>query len=102
MASLTGARTHKFRTDGERPLEREFSLTVSEPAGQQALPRDLWADAQAQGSDHLDHERDITLAIHAAIPDLMRETKRDVIQAGSGCLMALARRFEWNSRAKPA
>jgi hypothetical protein len=34
-------------------------------------PRDLWANAQAQGSDHLDHERDITLAIHAAIPDFV-------------------------------
>jgi hypothetical protein len=50
----------------------------------------------------LDHERDITLAIHVAIPDLIRETNRHVIQAGSGgCLVALARRFEWNSRAKP-
>ena len=34
-------------------------------------PRDVWANAQAQGSDHLDHERDITLAIHAAIPDFV-------------------------------
>ncbi len=56
---------------------------------------------QAQGSDDLDHERDIILAIHAGIPDLIRDTNRHVIQAGSGCLMALARRFEWNSRAKP-
>jgi hypothetical protein len=61
---------------------------------------------QAQGSDDLDHERDIILAIHAAIPDVIRDTNRHVIQAGSiqagsGRLMALARRFEWNSRAKP-
>jgi hypothetical protein len=47
----------------------------------------------------LDHERDITLAIHAAIPDLIRDTNRHVI--GNGYLMALARRFGWNSRAKP-
>jgi SnoaL-like domain len=45
----------------------------------------------------IDHERDITLAIHAAIPDLARETNRHV----SRWLMALARRFAWNSRAKP-
>ncbi len=56
---------------------------------------------QAQGSGDLDHERDIILAIHAAIPDLIRDTNRHVIQAGSGCLMALARRFGWNSRVKP-
>src|SRR5258708_3014788 len=56
---------------------------------------------QSQGSDDLDHERDIILAVHAAIPDLIRETNRHVIQAGIGCLMALAKRFEWNSRAKP-
>jgi hypothetical protein len=56
---------------------------------------------QAQSSDDLDHERDIILAIHAAIPDFIRDTHRHVIQAGSGCLVALARRFEWNSRAKP-
>ena len=56
---------------------------------------------QSQGSDDLDHERDIILAIHAAIPDLIRDTNRHVIQAGSGCLMALARRFGWNSRVKP-
>jgi hypothetical protein len=62
---------------------------------------DVWANAQAQGSDDLDHERDITLAIHAAIPDLIRDTNRHAIKAGSGCLVALARRFEWNSRAKP-
>jgi hypothetical protein len=61
----------------------------------------VWANAQAQGSDDLDHKRDITLAIHAAIPDLIRETNRRVIQAGSRCLIALTRRFEWNSRAKP-
>jgi hypothetical protein len=54
-----------------------------------------------KGSDELDHERDITLAIHAALPDLMGDTNRRVTQAGSGCFMALARRFEWNSRAKP-
>jgi hypothetical protein len=57
--------------------------------------------AQTQGSDELDHERDIILAIHAAIPDLIRDTNRHIIQAGSGCLMALARRFEWISRARP-
>jgi hypothetical protein len=34
----------------------------------------FFRDAQAQGCD--DHERDITLAIHAAIPDLMRDTNR--------------------------
>jgi hypothetical protein len=34
----------------------------------------MWANAQAQGSDDLDHERDMTLAIHAAIPDLIRDT----------------------------
>jgi hypothetical protein len=34
--------------------------------------------------DHLDHERDITLAIHAAIPDLIGNADRDVIQADSG------------------
>jgi hypothetical protein len=44
-----------------------------------------------------DHECEITLAIHAAIPDVIRDSNR----AGSGCLMALARRFEWNPRAKP-
>ena len=49
----------------------------------------------------LDHERDITLAIHAAVPDLITDTNRHAIQAGSGCFMALASRFEWNSRAKP-
>ena len=54
-----------------------------------------------RGSDDLDHERDITLAIHTTIPDLIRNTNRHFIQAGSGCLMALASRFEWNSRAKP-
>jgi hypothetical protein len=37
-----------------------------------------WANAQAQGSDDLDHERDITLAIHAAMADLMRhQSSRD-------------------------
>jgi hypothetical protein len=62
----------------------------------------VWANAQAHGSDGgLDHERDIALAIHAAIPDLIRETNRHVVQAGSCCLIALARGFEWNSRAKP-
>ncbi len=40
---------------------------------------------QSQGSDDLDHERDIILAIHAAIPDLIRDTNRHVIQAGGGC-----------------
>jgi hypothetical protein len=40
----------------------------------------------------LDHERDITLAIHAAIPDVIGDTNRHVIPAGSGC-MALAGRF---------
>ena len=43
-----------------------------------------------RGSDDLDHERDITLAIHTTIPDLISNTNRPVIQAGSGCLMALA------------
>jgi hypothetical protein len=52
------------------------------------IPRDVWANAQARGSDELDHERDISLAIHAAIPDLIRDTNRHVIRAGSGCLMA--------------
>ena len=61
----------------------------------------VWANAQAQGSDDLDHERDITLAFDAAIPDLISETHCHFIQAGSCCLMALARRFEWNLRAKP-
>jgi hypothetical protein len=56
------------------------------------IPRDVWANARAQGSDELDHERDMTLAIHAAIPDLIRDTNRHV----SSCLMALARRLEWN------
>ena len=45
---------------------------------------------EPQGSDDLDHERDITLAIHAAIPDLVEDTNHHV----SGCLIALARRFE--------
>jgi hypothetical protein len=58
----------------------------------------VWAIAQAQGSDNLDHERDITLAIHAAIPDLVGETNRHVIQACSCYLTALARQFKWNSR----
>jgi hypothetical protein len=53
-----------------------------------------WANAQAQGSDDLDHERDITLAIHAAIPDLISDTNRHIMKAGSGCFMALARQFE--------
>jgi hypothetical protein len=71
------------------------------------MGRSLPAVALHQGllatsdSDDLDHERDIILAIHAAIPDLIRDTNCHVIQAGSGCLMALARRFEWNSLAKP-
>jgi hypothetical protein len=38
--------------------------------------RDVWAYAQAQGSDDVDHERDITLAIHAAIPDLITDPIR--------------------------
>jgi hypothetical protein len=54
------------------------------------IPRDVWANAQAQVPTNLDHERDITLAIHAAIPDLVEDTNRHV----SGCLIALARRFE--------
>ena len=83
-------------------------------AGNHQLPHDSRRDrlidapecdfiprAHAQGSDDLDHERDITLAIHAAIPDLITDTNRHVIQAASRCLMALASRFEWNSRAKP-
>ncbi len=45
---------------------------------------------QSQGSDDLDHERDIILAIHAAIPDLIRDTNRHVIQAGSYRLAAAA------------
>jgi hypothetical protein len=48
---------------------------------------------QAQGSNDLDHESDIILVIHAAIPDLIRDTNRHVMPAGSGCLMALARRY---------
>jgi hypothetical protein len=32
------------------------------------IPRDVWANAQAQGSADLDHERDTILAIYAAIP----------------------------------
>jgi hypothetical protein len=70
------------------------------------MGRSLPAVALHQGlpttsdSDDLDHERDIILAIHAAVPDLIRDN-RPVMQAGSGCLMALARRFEWNSLAKP-
>src|SRR6202035_4972511 len=40
------------------------------------MQRDVWANAQAQGCDDLDHERDIPLAIHAAIPDLIRDTNR--------------------------
>jgi hypothetical protein len=31
-----------------------------------------------KGFDDLDHERDITLAIHAAVPDLIRDTNRHV------------------------
>jgi hypothetical protein len=54
-----------------------------------------------KGPEDLDHERDITLAIHAAISDLIGETNRHVIQAGSGCLTTLAGRFDWKSRAKP-
>jgi len=46
-------------------------------------------------STTFDHECEITLAIHAAIADLIRDTNR----AGSGCLMA--RWFEWNSQARP-
>jgi hypothetical protein len=41
-----------------------------------------------------DHECEITLATHTAVPDLIGGANR----AGSGCLMALASRFEWNSR----
>src|ERR1700740_2025135 len=65
------------------------------------IPRHVSADAQSQGSGALDHEREIPLAIQAAIPDLIIDTNRHVIRAASGCLMALASRFEWNSRAKP-
>jgi hypothetical protein len=54
-----------------------------------------------RGFDDLDHERDITLAIHAAIPDLIGDTNRHVIQAVSGCLMTLAGWFGWHSRVKP-
>lgn len=64
------------------------------------IPRDVWADAQAQVSDDLDHERDITLAIHAAIPDLIKDTQMPRYPGWQ--LMALARQFERNSRAKPA
>ena len=43
-----------------------------------------------KGSDDLDHERDITLAIHAAIPDLTRDTNRHVIRAGYGLAAAVS------------
>jgi hypothetical protein len=66
------------------------------------IPRNVWANAHARDSDDLDHERGITLAIRAAIHDLIKDTNRHVIQAGSGRRLALARRFEWNPRAKPA
>jgi hypothetical protein len=66
------------------------------------IPRNVWANAHARDSDDLDHERGITLAIRAAIHDLIEDTNRHVIQAGSGRRLALARRFEWNPRAKPA
>ena len=33
-----------------------------------------------EGSDDLDHERDMILAIHAAIPDLIGDTNRHVIR----------------------
>jgi hypothetical protein len=49
-------------------------------------------------STTFDHECEITLAIHAAIPDVIRDTNR----AGSGCLMYPSKRFEWNSLARPA
>jgi hypothetical protein len=56
------------------------------------------ANAQAQDSgETFDHECEITLAIHAPIPTSLKDSNR----AGSGSLMALARRFEWSSRAKP-
>jgi hypothetical protein len=43
---------------------------------------------RSKGSDNLNHERDKTLAINDAIPDLIRDTNRHVIQAGSEYLMA--------------
>lgn len=53
-----------------------------------------------RGSNDLDHELDITLAIHAAIPDLIKDTQMPRYPGWQ--LMALARQFERNSRAKPA
>ena len=75
--------------------KRSQQTNPTDPGGPRAH-----ADS-SPGFRDLDHERDITLAIHAIIPDLIRDTNRHVTQAGSGCLTALARRFEWNSRAKP-
>jgi hypothetical protein len=77
-ASLSRADIHR------RGLDVRF-VPTTELADEKLKPR---------ASDDLDHERAITLAIHAAIPDLIRDTNRQVIQAGRGCLMALARRFE--------
>ena len=50
----------------------------------------------------LDHERDISLESGnpRCYPDLTRDTNRHAIRAGSGRLMALAARLEWNSRAQ--
>jgi hypothetical protein len=53
--------------------------------------RDVWANAQAL-SDDLDHERDITLAIHAAIPDLTTDSIRSnprFHEGGDGCASAV-------------
>jgi hypothetical protein len=62
--------------------------------------RDVWANAQAQGSDDLDHERDITLAIHAAIPDLITDSIRSnphFHAGGGGCASAAEPRLQVNA-----
>jgi hypothetical protein len=64
--------TSRIRQE-HRPIRYQLPARLSFRQGQ-----DVWADAQAQGSDDLDHERDITLASHAAIPDLIRHTDRHV------------------------
>jgi hypothetical protein len=122
IARLGSFRTIPVVIGSSLPLECDF------------IPREVWTNAQAQGCDDLDHERDITLAIHAAIPDLIRDTNRsnphkaismrkrtavasaaepglqvkadpmNSVSRHTGwrrLLHGLARRFEWNSRAKP-
>jgi hypothetical protein len=62
--------------------------------------RDVWANAQAQGSDDLDHERDITLAIHAAISDLITKSIRSnphFHAGGDGCASASEPRLQVNA-----